>query len=73
MSSKYQGNDEMPAGIYKAYECELEAELLRVRKADTSFQGGFRSPAAVMLRRAAQIVVPIWLKNGIRRLGIQMW
>jgi hypothetical protein len=73
MNSKYEGNDEIPAGIYQAYERELEAEVRRVRSADAGFQGGFRSPAAVMLRRAAQVVVPIWLKNGIRRLGIQMW
>jgi hypothetical protein len=73
MNSKYEGNDQIPAGIYQAYERELEAEVQRVRRTDAGFQGGFRSPAAVMLRRAAQAVVPIWLKNGIRRLGIQMW
>jgi hypothetical protein len=73
MNSKYQGDDEIPGAVYKAYERELEAELVRVRSAESSFQGGFRSPASVMLRRAVQVAVPIWLKNGIRRLGIQMW
>lgn len=73
MNSKYQGNDPMPDIVYQAYERELERELVRVRAAASDFSGGFRSPAAVMLRRAAQVAIPIWLKNGIRRLGIQMW
>jgi hypothetical protein len=73
MSSKYQGKDEMPAQVYRAYELELSHELAQVRGAEAAFQGGFRSPAMVMLRRTLQIAVPIWLKNGIRRLGIQFW
>jgi hypothetical protein len=73
MNSKYHGKDPMPTLVYKAYEKALEQELTRVRRADPQFQGGLRSPGMVLLRRVLQVALPIWLKNGVRRLGIQFW
>jgi hypothetical protein len=73
LSSTYQQDGAPPAAVYRAYERALSAAIDEVRLVDSTFTRGFRTAAAVGLRRVAQRVLPLPVKNALRRLGITTW
>lgn len=73
MSETYSRGFNVPMHLYKAYELELAEALVLIRKKFPSFDGGIRSAFKVKARRVAQKILPIGIKNFLRRLKIQMW
>ena len=73
MSESYSKGFNVPIHLYKAYENELICILGFVREKFPKFDGGFRSFFKVKARRIAQELIPIGMKNLLRRMKIQMW
>lgn len=73
MSETYSKGFEVPLDIYKAYESNLIMTLQLVRNHCPEFSGGIRSAFKVKARRLAQTLLPIQVKNFLRKLKIQMW
>ena len=73
VSDLYADRVPIPAIIYERYEQELLSALRRVRCIDPQFNSGIRRRGAVLARRLVQRMVPVGVKNVLRRFGIQPW
>lgn len=73
MSTSYSNGAPIPEEIYSPYVLALEEALGRVRRIQPGFNAGIRPAAVVKTRRVLQKVVPIGVKNMLRRLGMSPW
>ncbi|MBX3588577.1 MAG: hypothetical protein KF796_18260 [Ramlibacter sp.] len=73
VSAVYSADVPPPASVYHRYEAALESVLNTIRAIEPGFNGGIRPAAAVLARRVIQRVIPVGIKNLIRRAGVQPW
>ena len=63
----------IPTEIYAPYEEALQAMLARIRVIRPGFDRGLRSSKLVFTRRLVRRFVPMYVKNLLRRIGVQPW
>ena len=73
ISSVYSQDVAPPEAIYGRYCDAITSTLAEVRKIDPQFNYGLRAASSVTLRRIAQRLLPLGMKNVLRRIGIQAW
>lgn len=73
MSSVYSNGSKIPNFVYKRYESELIKVLYEIQLIEPGFSCGIRPAGSVFARRFLQKIIPVKVKNFLRRAGIQMW
>ncbi|MFB0826591.1 glycosyltransferase [Chromobacterium violaceum] len=73
MSESYSKGFGVPIKVYKSYENELIKAFELIRNHFPEFNGGVRSVFKVKARKLAQKMLPIEVKNFLRKMKIQMW
>lgn len=73
MSEVYSAGMAPPDLIYRRYERALEGALALVRDLQPGFSAGIRPGSTVRIRRLIQSLVPVRVKNFLRRMGLHTW
>ncbi len=70
-STDYAQDVEPPAALYARYSRALQLTLESVREFEPHFDAGIRAPAALTLRRIASRMLPLPVKNVLKRIGLR--
>jgi len=71
--NEYDAQVGHPAALYGSYWATLQGEIAQVQALDPAFASGFNAASKVAVRKAVSRLLPVQVKNVLKRMGLRAW